>query len=70
VARHLGDSERAVLGRAQEPLGLTAASIKWNPDDVRLTAADFSFEPTDQANWTIGGLFARADRREDVAPPA
>ena len=68
VAEHLGDSERAVLGRAQEPVGLTAASVKWNPDDVRLAAADISFEPSDRAKWTISGLFAQADRREGSAP--
>jgi hypothetical protein len=60
IGAHLKDPERAILGRAERPIGLTKAGVNWHPDDTRLMAADVSFGRHDAPDWLVTGEFAEA----------
>ena len=55
VAAALANGDRAPLGSAERPVGLTRASVHWNPDDTRLVAAEIQFRLLESPTWQIAG---------------
>jgi hypothetical protein len=62
VAAALANRERAPLGRAERPIGLTGASVHWNPDDTRLVAAEVRFRLSEKRMWQMAGTVFGVER--------
>lgn len=60
VSAALRDDGRAVLGRAQLPVGLTKHSVQWNPDDTRLVAVQLHIREHTRSDFALTGSFAEA----------
>ena len=62
VAAVLANPSRAPLGPAEKAVGLTRASVQWNPDDTRLVAAEVAVRLGERPTWRLAGSVFAVER--------